>query len=207
MTADSLGPPVNHPQVLGLSIGAAMRKFKLSASQSVCLALTAIGLTLAVFGGRTYMLILLPISIAVCMPFYSLMNTGYFTYFPPINNKKVATLKTMQLTSSTKSERRQKTSDTKQKNYDLRDIPYPPKRKGDQPITNLPYGNGLSPQKPATKVSSPQCALLGPKPLTQPSARSTELPVGTTLPLFTNPDTPSKQESEEIFVQQDCIFL
>ncbi len=184
-----------------------MRKFKLSASQSVCLALTAIGITLAVCGGRTFMLILLPIGIGVCMPFCSLMNTGYFTYFPPVKNREVATPKTMQLTSPTKPERQQKTSDTKQKNYDLRDIPYPPKRKGDQPITNLPYGKGLSPQKPSTKASSPRCALLGPKPLTQPGARSPELPIGTTLPLFTNADTPSTQEPDEIFVQQDCIFL
>lgn len=183
-----------------------MRKFKLSASQSVCLALAAIGITLAVCGDRTYMMILIPIGIGVYMPFYSLVNTGHFTYFPPIKVLEVPAPKTMKLTSPTKPERQQKTSDTKQKNYDLRDIPYPPKRKGDQPITNLPYGKGLSPQKPATQASKPRCALLGPKPI-QSGIRSPELPIGTTLPLFTNADTPSTQEPEEIFVQQDCIFL
>jgi hypothetical protein len=152
------------------------------------------------------MMILIPIGIGVYMPFYSLVNTGYFTYFPPIKVLEVPAPKTMKLTSPTKPERQQKTSDTKQKNYDLRDIPYPPKRKGDQPITNLPYGKGLSPQKPATQASKPRCALLGPKPV-QPGIRSPELPIGTTLPLFTNADTPSTQEPEEIFVQQDCIFL
>lgn len=184
-----------------------MRKFKLSASQSVCLALAAIGLTLAIFGDRTYMWIWLPIGIGVYMPFYSLMNTGYFTYFPPVKSKDDPTPKTTLLTSPTKKERQQKTPDTKQKNYDLRDIPYPPKRKGDQPITNLPYGKGLSPQKPATKASSPRCALLNPKPQTQAGVRSAELPIGTTLPLFSNAGTPSTQEPEEVFVQQDCIFL
>ncbi len=45
-----------------------MRKFKLSTSQFVCLALAAIGLALAVLGGRTYLWILIPISIGICMP-------------------------------------------------------------------------------------------------------------------------------------------
>jgi hypothetical protein len=183
-----------------------MRKFKMSASQSVCLALAAIGLTLAVCDDRTYMMILIPVGIGVYMPFYSLMKTGHFTYFPPVEGKEVTAPKTMKLITPIKVERQQKTSDTKQKTYDLRDIPYPPKRKGDHPITNLPYGKGLSPQKPATKASSPRCALLGPKP-TQAGVRSPELPIGTTLPLFTSADSPSTPEPKEIFVQQDCIFL
>ncbi|VVP59712.1 hypothetical protein [Pseudomonas fluorescens] len=136
-----------------------MRKFKLSKSQTFCLALAVIGLTLAVLGGRTYQWILIPISIGICMPFNALVNTGRFTYFPPLKHNEVATPKTKQLTLSTKQDREQKTFDTKQKNYDLRDIPYPPKRRGDQPITNLPYGNGLSPQKAATMASSPPVRL------------------------------------------------
>lgn len=184
-----------------------MRKFKLSASQSVCLALAAIGLTLAVCGGRTYLWFLVPISIGICMPFYCLAYTGYFTYYPPVKKIEVTTPKNKQLTSPTKPHREQRTSDTKQKDYDLRDIPYPPKRKGDQPITNLPYGKGLSPQKQTIRTSNQRCALLGPKPPTQPGARRPELPIGTTLPLFTNADTPSSQEPEEVFVRQECIFL
>jgi hypothetical protein len=184
-----------------------MRNFKLSASQSVCLALAAIGLTLAVCGGRTYLVYLIPITIGVCMPFYALVNTGCFTYFPPVKTTEVVSLNNKQLIAPSKPDREQKTSDTKQKNYDLRDIPYPPKRKGDQPIANLPYGNGLSPQKAATKASNTRCAILGPKPVTQPGAHCPEPPIGTTLPLFTNADTPAKQDPEEIFVQQDCIFL
>jgi hypothetical protein len=182
-----------------------MRKFKLSASQSVFLALAAIGLTLVLCGGRTYLGILIPISIGLCMPFYSLVNTGYFTYFPPVKSNEVANPK--QFMSPTKPERQQKALDNKQKSYDMRDIPYPSKRKGDLPITNLPYGNGLSPQKQVTKTSNPRCALLGPKPPTQPGARIPEPPIGATLPLFTNADTPTSQEPEEVFVQQNCIFL
>lgn len=79
-----------------------MRNFKISASQSVCLALAAIGITLAVFGDRTYMMILIPIGIGVYMPFYSLVNTGHFTYFPPINVLEVPAPKTIKLTSPTK---------------------------------------------------------------------------------------------------------
>lgn len=184
-----------------------MRIFKLTVSQSVCLALAAIGLTLAACGGRTYLIYLIPISIGVCMPFYSLVNTGYFTYFPPVKAPEVTTSNNKQLISQTKPDREKKTSDTKQKSYELRDIPYPPKRKNDHPIKNLPYGNGLSPQKPTTNAPSPRCALLNPKPQAQPRALSPELPIGTTLPLFTNAAPPSAQESEEIFVQQDCIFL
>ncbi|TCV51465.1 hypothetical protein EDB99_107131 [Pseudomonas sp. 460] len=206
-TGEPLGPPVNHPQARGLSIGAGMRKFKLTASQSVCLALAVIGLTLAVYGGRTYLWILIPISIGICMPFYSLVNTGYFTYYPPEKSIEVTTPKTKQLTSPTQPDREVKTSDTKQKDYDLRDIPYPPKRKGQQPITSLPHGKGLSPQKKTTKVSNQRCALLGPKPTTLSGARSPEPPIGTTLSLFNNADSPSTQEPEEIFVKQDCIFL
>jgi len=184
-----------------------MRKFKLSTSQFVCLALATIGLALAMLGGRTYLWILIPISIGICMPFNSLLNTGHFTYFPPLKGIEFTPTKDKQTTFPTKAERVHKTANTKQKEYNLRDIPYPPKRKGEQPITNLPYGNGLSPQKTVKKASSSRCALLSPKPSTQPGARSPEPPIGATLQLFPNADTPTTQEPEDLLVQQDCIFL
>lgn len=184
-----------------------MRKFKLTASQSVCLALTAIGLTLAICGAREYHWILIPIGIGIFMPFYALVHTGYFTYFPPVKSNEVVAPTNTQITSSAKPDREQKKSDPKKKNYDLRDIPYPPKRKSDFPIKNLPYGKGLSPQRQSTPVSKPRCALLGPKLEIQPAARCPEPPIGVTLPLFNNADIPSPQESEEIFVQQKSIFL
>ena len=184
-----------------------MRKLKLTASHLVCLALVVIAVTLAMCGGRTYLLILLPISIGVCMPFYSLGTTGRFTYLPPIQSIEVPTPNAQQTMSPAKTEKFQKPSDSKNKEYDLRDIPYPPKRKSDTAITNLPYGKGLSPQKQAGKVFNPRCALLGPKPPVQAGAQSPGVPIGETLQLFPNADSPSTQEPEEVFVQQDCIFL
>lgn len=63
-----------------------MSKFKLSPSQTICLALVVIGLTLVLCSGRSHLGILIPISIGIFMPFYSLAYTGTFTYSPKAKN-------------------------------------------------------------------------------------------------------------------------
>jgi hypothetical protein len=183
-----------------------MPKLKISASQLICLALALIGLILVGCTGRSHLGILIPISIGVFMPFYSLAYTGCFTYLPKAKKIETPIQKTKQLVQPTQTDKPRVKANNTTKEYDLRDIPYPPKRK-DQPRSSLPYGNGLSPEKPATKATPSRCALLGPKPALKSDNRNPVSPVGVTLPLFTNAEPLATQESEEVFVQQDSIFL
>lgn len=182
-----------------------MRSFKLTLSQSVCLAFAVLGIVLTVVGGHKGILIL--ISIGICMPFYSLMNTGKFTYFPSLKINDEPIRKREGSSPSIKSERHNSVPQNKPKEYSLRDIPYPPKRNVDQPIKNLPYGNGLSPVKHASTAPNQKCALLAKTATPLTGAPSSEAMIGKTLPLFPNAETVTTEESEETFVQTECIFL
>lgn len=185
-----------------------MRKFKISPSQLICLALALIGLTLILCSGRSHLGVLMPISIGIFMPFYSLAYTGCFTYLPKAKRIETPILKTKQVAQPTKTNKPRMTANGATEEYDLRDIPYPPKRKGDQPRSSLPYGNGLSLVKQSTKaITPPRCALLGPKPATPSDNRNPETPVGATLPLFTNAEPLTTHEPEDVFVQEESIFL
>lgn len=185
-----------------------MRKFKISHSQLICFALALIGLTIVACSGRSHLGILIPISIGVFMPFYSLAYTGCFTYLPKAKSIESPIQKTENSAQSTRTNKPSMTANTFPKEYDLRDIPYPPKRKGDKPTYSLPCGNGLSPEKPSTRALPQRCALLGSKPKTHSNNRNPETPVGATLPLFTNAETPATHDdSDEVFVQHDSIYL
>lgn len=186
LTGKPVGLPVSHLRLRGLSIGIYMRNFKISPSQLTCLALALIGLTVFACSGRSHLGVLIPISIGICMPFYSLAYTGHFTYLPKVKRIETPIPITKQVPQPTKTNKPRITTNGSTKEYDLRDIPYPPKRKGDQPRSCLPYGNGLSLEKQATKAIPPRCALLGPKPETPSDNRNPETPVGATLPLFHN---------------------
>lgn len=185
-----------------------MRKFKISHSQLICFALALIGLTMVACNGRSHLGILIPISIGIFMPFYSLAYTGCFTYLPKSKRIETPIKKTENPAQPTRSNKTSMTANATPKEYNLRDIPYPPKRKGDQPTYSLPCGNGLSREKQPTRALPQRCALLGSKPKTHSDNRNPETTVGATLPLFTNAETPATHDdSDEVFVQHDSIFL
>ncbi|MBX8557077.1 hypothetical protein K5D56_21670 [Pseudomonas cichorii] len=183
-----------------------MRKIKISPSQLICLALTIIGLALALCRGRSYLEILIPISVGIFMPFYSLAYTGCFTYLPKAKKVDHPT-KTKQAPQLIKISDKPRLTANTPPEYDLRDIPYPPKRKGSQPTSSLPYGTGLGPEKTGKKTVLPRCALLEKKSVNQSDTQTPETPIGKTIPLVTNTEPMTTHDGEDVFVQQDSIFL
>ena len=187
--------------------GISMQKITVSLTQTICAVLVAVFATLLAFGERKHIWLLVPLATFIYMPFYAWWKTGRFTYLPTVADTKVQ----LETKGYERIAQRQKQFEkpVKQRNpdYDLRDIPLPPKRRVPKPTASLPYGNGHAPKKIDPLPRKDRCALLLPvDKQSVPIAKGKDL-VGQTQPLFEKTAGKIDAEPEEIFVTHDGIFL